>query len=522
MNLAEILHAQALQRPDAPAIMDTVRGGERRLTFAALERATERAAALLRESGLQAGDTVLIIQPMSAELYIALGAVFRLGLVAMFLDPSAGIEHIERCCAVRRPDALIACGKAHLLRLRSRALRRIPLAFAIGGFVPGAIPWRRADGMSPYRRILPCPPDTPALLTFTSGSTGEPRAAIRTHGFLLAQHHALDRSLGLHRGEISMMTLPVVVLANLASGVTTLIPDADLRRPGSIDPAPVLRQLEAHGVHWAAGSPALFERLAEECERTGGDMHSLRRMVLGGAPIFPRLLERLQALSPDAEIVAVYGSTEAEPIAHIAWSDMTEADMANTAAGKGLLAGIPIEDVELRIVRDRWGQPCVPWTEDELEAESLPPCMPGEIVVAGDHVLTGYLGGRGDLDTKIQVEERVWHRTGDAGYVDNRGRLWLLGRCSARIEDGRGVLYPFTVECAISGLPRVRRSAVARHHGRRILALEMDGRAGHPNLAEVERIVGREIDEIHCYDRLPVDGRHNAKIDYPALARLLR
>ena len=195
--------------------------------------------------------------------------------------------------------------------------------------------------------------------------------------------------------------------------------------------------------------------------------------------------------------------------------------MADMAHGKGLLAGVPIDEVELRIVRDRWGEPSGPWTEHGFAAECLPSSVPGEIVVAGDHVLTGYLDGRGDRETKIYVDGRIWHRTGDAGYLDNRGRLWLLGRCGARIEDGRGILYPFTVECAVSQIPCVRRSAVAQHRGRRVLALEIDTRARRPDLAAVERIAGRRVDEIRSYDRLPVDARHNAKIDYPALHRLL-
>ena len=61
--------------------------------------------------------------------------------------------------------------------------------------------------------------------------------------------------------------------------------------------------------------------------------------------------------------------------------------------------------------------------------------QPGEIVVSGAHVGAGYVGGVGDAETKFRVGEVIWHRTGDAGYLDAHGRLWLLGRCSARIAD---------------------------------------------------------------------------------------
>ena len=143
MNIATILKERAEQHPDLPAIIDTQKGRTRTITFAELEAAAARGASLLLQQGLVAGDTVLIFQPMSAELYTLLMAVFRLGMTAMFLDPSAGKKHMEQCCAILPPTALIASPKAHLLRIISPALRRIPHQFTFGRFIPGTIPWRR-------------------------------------------------------------------------------------------------------------------------------------------------------------------------------------------------------------------------------------------------------------------------------------------------------------------------------------------------------------------------------------------
>src|SRR5262249_36410595 len=117
MNLAHALLDQVRQRPDATAIIDPWRGRSRLTTFAQLDESAARAARLLTERGLRPGDAVLVFHPMSAELYVALLAIFRLRLVAMFLDPGAGREHIQRCCALHPPRALIASPKAHLLRL---------------------------------------------------------------------------------------------------------------------------------------------------------------------------------------------------------------------------------------------------------------------------------------------------------------------------------------------------------------------------------------------------------------------
>ena len=522
MNICELLKARAARNPEAPAIIEPRLGRSRSISFGELEAAAAQAAALLQQEGLSRGDRVLVFQPMSAELYIALLAIFRLGMVAMFLDPSVGRGHIESCCALSPPKALIAGAKTHLLRLLSPALQRIPVKFSIGLPVPGAVSWSRARRLPPYDPIQPCGEETPALLTFTSGSTGDPKGALRSHGFLRAQHRILEQSLELTPGEVDLTTLPVFVLANLGSGVTSLIPDADLRRPGSINPDRLLRQIRAHQPTRTVASPALLECLADHCAKLNVTLPGLKRVFTGGGPVFPGMLGKLRSMAPMAETIAVYGSTEAEPIALIRHHQIPSEDLAAMAAGRGLLAGPPVPAVQLRILPDRWGRPLGPYSRAAFAAVCLPPGQAGEIVVSGGHVLSEYLNGRGAQETKFIVEGTVWHRTGDAGYFDQRGRLWLLGRCAARIQDALGTLYPFTVECVAHQLPGVRRSAVASLNGRRILAVEFDPHPTHPNLASLKAALARvPIHEIQVYKRIPMDKRHNAKIDYPALHALV-
>jgi acyl-CoA synthetase (AMP-forming)/AMP-acid ligase II/GNAT superfamily N-acetyltransferase len=521
-NIAEVLRRHAGERPTAVAIIDTHRGRPRTTPFADLDRLAGHAAGLLEERGLRPGDAVLVFHPMSLELYVALLAIFRLRLIAMFLDPSAGREHIERCCALHPPRGLIASAKAHLLRLWSPALRRIPVKFSVGWPVPGATRWCRLERTPPHGAILDCPPDTPALLTFTSGSTGQPKAAVRTHGFLLAQHEVLAASLRLEPADVDLTTLPIVLLANLGSGVTSVVPDADLRRPGAVAPGPILAQVRAHGVVSSTASPAFFERLARHCADHGETLPGLRKVFTGGAPVFPRLLDQVQAMAPAADVVAVYGSTEAEPIAHVSRHEISPDDREAMIRGRGLLAGPPVSEVQLRIIRDRWGTPLGPFTAAEFAAVCLPADEPGEIVVSGGHVLAGYLHGRGDSETKFRVDGTVWHRTGDAGYLDPHGRLWLLGRCSATVRDDRGTLHPFAAETAVYQDPAVRRAAAVAHRGRRVLAVEYyDGRRGTDLTALKASLGWAGFDDIRVCRSIPVDGRHNAKIDYPKLAALL-
>lgn len=521
MAIALLLHQQATERPDAPAIIDA-KAGET-IAFATLERQSVQIAEQLQRAGLRAGEAVLVLIPVSARLYAVLLALFRLGAIAQFIDPSAGLDHLERCCTLHPPRALVATPKAHLLQLKSAALRRIPLKFSTHRLFRPPLPLSPSSSLS--NTPTPQHPDTPALLTFTSGSTGQPKAALRTHGFLLAQHRALAHSLHLTPGEMDLSTLPIFVLANLASGVTSLLPNVDLRYPGKVNAKRLLRDIRRDAPTSTAASPALLGRLAAECEASGQKIPEFRRIFTGGAPVFPGLLQRLAAVAPNAQVTAVYGSTEAEPIAHVAQSQIQPDDLTRMTQGKGLLAGPPVPEIALRILGDHWGTPIPALTTAEFDAQTLPAGTVGEIVVSGDHVLPGYLHGQGDAETKFRVDGVPWHRTGDAGYLDEQGRLWLLGRCSAKLADEWGTLYPFAVEAAAQAQPGIHRSALVAHRGQRILLIEWAERfpetARSPTLQALQAALAwAQIHQFHpC--KIPVDKRHNAKVDYPAVRQLL-
>jgi olefin beta-lactone synthetase len=320
-----------------------------------------------------------------------------------------------------------------------------------------------------------------------------------------------------------LTTMPIVLLANLASGVTSVIPDGDLRNPGDIDPATVVAQIREHQVVSSAASPAFFERLARHCAQEFLTLSSLRKVFTGGAPVFPRVMVQMQAIAPLAEVLAIYGSTEAEPIAQIALDQIDSADHKGMLTGRGLLAGLPVAAIRVAILADRWRSGIGPFGAAEFATECLSANQPGEIVVSGEHVLSGYLHGRDDQAAKFRVDNAVWHRTGDAGYLDGRGRLWLLGRCSARIADKNGVLYPLAAEASAVNDPRIRRAAVVAHAGRRILAVELFDRHAKPEREFLDRQLSwAHLDEVRTCRKIPVDRRHNAKIDYPGLLRLLR
>ncbi len=516
MNLALLLVERARLHPERVALADV----SVVVTYGELARRVAAGAEALGEMGLRRGQTILVFQPVSIALYEILLAAFYSGLRVMLADPSAGRGFLSHCCRRLMPDAFFGSWKAQCLRLSVAEMRGIRLSVCSGAWFPGARVWR-TDGAG--MAMVDVPDDESALITFTSGSTGMPKAAVRSHGFLLAQHRALSKALDFEEGEVDLITLPVFVLANLASGLTSVLAATDLAKPGSPDVAAISSQCARFQITRCAASPAFFEGLLQ-----GGGLR-FEKVFTGGAPVFPDLLRRLRVALPDASIYSVYGSTEAEPIAHFPVGEMDDQTDLLTRRGGGLCAGRAVVEIDLKIIRDSWGTPLGPMVENDFSNLAVRRSQAGEIVVSGAHVLKGYLGGLGDEETKIRVDGRVWHRTGDAGWMDEQGRVWLLGRCSEKLPTFPAAVglpddalrYPFAIECALREIfPNIRMAALEWESQR---TLVVGKRCAAEEAESVERRAENfGISRVIYLELLPLDRRHNAKIDYPALRELLR
>lgn len=482
--------------------------GSKEMSFSELAEAVGRMAARLRHEGIVSGDNVLILAPISIELYIALLGTLHLGAVAVVVDIWGGRRRIDEACRTIPIRGFISTRKGELLRLLSPTVRKIK------SFIDCS---DRNEAFAPIG-VVEREPDAPALITFTTGSTGTPKGAVRSHRFLLKQHDTLVRSLALKPHEVSMPTLPIVVLSNLALATTTVIPRIDFANTEAMQADRVVEDLLRTETTTMIGSPAFFERLASEIIASGKRIASLREVYIGGAAVFPSLAQLLTEAFPDVRITIVYGSTEAEPISRIDAHELLLEKFED-----GLSVGRPIEEISLRIIE------CVDGeigndSGKELIENSLPIGSTGEICVSGEHVLARYYHNEeGFRRSKIVVDGIVWHRTGDAGWVDRSGGLHLMGRVGERFTVDGVTYFPFPIEQRLLTEPEVRRGTVVALGTERILVIEPQ--PGRTIDEETRRRIATacpvRLDRTVVMQSIPTDPRHRSKIDYDALRRRL-
>jgi len=508
MNIPQQLEKQARKRPQADALISA----DGRMTFSELERATQFTAAEFLRRGIQPGAGVLMLLPVGIPLYVHLIALFRIGAHAVLIDPGAGRAHLGAAVEMASPSAVIAGKKAKLLRLFVSEIRRIPL---------WVTPVTGGVGDGGKSSSLPSPrTETPALLTFTSGSTGRPKGMLRTHEFLLAQHAALEKSINLQPGERDLTTLPVFVLANLASGLTSILADCDFKHPGFVHGGRILRQIEREKPTRSCGSPAFYTRLAESAERRGRTIPSIRSIYTGGAPVFPSMVRQIKEAAHGSSVIIVYGSTEAEPIAHIDSIEFLE--LCSGRQARGLPAGKPVPEVEVAIFDPTCQPPDGCLDPKAFAAHLVPTGRPGELLVRGAHVGRGYLHGVGDVENKLRAGDQIWHRTGDAAWQDSDGRLWLLGRVHAAVRRRDGsILYPFEIEARLDAFPGIRRTALVEFQGSACLVVEPEPETQWCGEAFRRICMEFDVSQIRDLRKIPLDRRHNAKVDYPRLRERL-
>ncbi len=499
-----------------------------------------RIAQGLKEMGLKKDDKVIIFIPMSLYLYSAMFAVQKIGAVAVFLDSWARRDQMGVAVNVVNPKAIISVEMAFDYLKEVPEIQDIPLKIVAGPhkkeYSETLESLMVTDG---YAASEPVKKEQTALITFTTGSSGTPKGADRSHRFLAAQHYALNRHLPYNKGDADLPAFPIFSLNNLAAGVKTVIPAFDVGSPKPEDATLLLKQFQETNTTATTLSPSLLRTLYQHCLENDITLPQLKRIVTGGAPVSRDDIVASKKIAPNAEILVLYGSTEVEPMAHIEAEQMLaqntgEEDPQFVANGVNVGkfdSGLEVKYI--KIIKDPIEiSSDEQWAQIEVEKGEV-----GEIIVSGEHVCQKYFNNE-EATKKTKIKDnrgRVWHRTGDLGRTDANGDLWLVGRVHNAINRMGKYQFPVRAEFVMKKCDQINKAAYLGlpdpELGEKTIAVyslkksedqqlnKEEIRKRVEDLLKYNDIVCDHIQEV---DDIPMDPRHHSKVEYEVLKKSLQ
>jgi malonyl-CoA/methylmalonyl-CoA synthetase len=409
-NLARAIVAAWQERPLLRDLDGTWLGGSE------LEVRSARIAGRLLGAGLAPADRVILCAGTSAALVCAYIGVLRAGLVAVPVNPAYTRGEVERLVRAAGPAAALVDDDT-----RAGWVRAAAPGIKLGGIDLAGLPGP-ARSAAPDARLDAAASGDPALLLYTSGTTGVPKGALLSHGNLLSSARAVGLAWRWSAEDRLLLTLPLFHMHGLGVGINGgLVAGSQVvLRPG-FDVLDVAERA-GEGITMFFGVPAMYQRLAAR----GGPVATLaglRLLVSGSAPLPPALAETVKAATGQIPLER-YGMTE---------TVMITSNLIDGPRKPGMV-GLPLPGVSLRLVAG------------------------GEVQVRGPNVLAGY-DGRPDADAEAFTADG-WFRTGDLGELDADGHLRLVGRSKELIISGGFNVHPREVEEALSEFPGVREVAV--------------------------------------------------------------
>jgi malonyl-CoA/methylmalonyl-CoA synthetase len=414
-SLSQAFHATALRRPDLPALEID---GEA-VTHGELDERVGRLAGTLRAEGVRLGETVVLCAPSSMSMVVAYLAALRAGARVVLTNPTSTereLAHIVRdsgaSFALAAGDALAAlAGVPHLLDVA-----------ALGNAA--------AEPLAPE----PLTSDAVALLAYTSGTTGKPKAVPLTHGNLLSSIRSAMLAWRWSEDDVLTHALPLFHQHGLGGVHATLIAGSRAVIFGRLDPDELFATIAARRSTILFAVPAVYERLVGRLdEAEPQDLTSLRLLICGSAPLSPALSTRIEQAFGVPPLER-YGLTE---------SGLDISNLYDGPRWPGAV-GYPLPGLEVAVAAD--GRP-VAAGED------------GEILMRGPQVFSGYVGN--DEANAAAFHPGGWFRTGDIGRIDpEHGYLRITGRLKDLIITGGMNVYPREVELVLEESPDVARAAV--------------------------------------------------------------
>jgi acyl-CoA synthetase (AMP-forming)/AMP-acid ligase II len=531
LNIAQRLRDHAHRAP-GQAVLIRPRGEDGApavvKTYLELDRESDAIASGFEALGIGLGTkTILMVRP-GFELVSIVFALFKLGAVPVIVDPGMGIARMLHCYRSAGAEAFIGIPVAHLIRLaRPRAFASVKACVTVGN--------RRGWGglsldelMRPSKEPRPLAPtraEDLLVINFTTGSTGPAKGVEYTHAMAGAMAGVIASLFAATAGHVSLATLPLFALFDVLLGGTSVLAPMDPTRPAEADAALLFDAISDHRVTTMFASPALLDTLARYGASSSRALPTLRTVLSGGAPVSIDVVASFsKLLAAEARLFTTYGATEALPIASIEAREVLAATQEGTREGRGSCVGRPPSGLEIRILTR---------TEDALasnDASELPRGEVGEIAIAGPNVSASYhRAPEANAHAKVRDGDRLWHRTGDLGLVDEHGRLWIAGRKTQVVRTPTRTLFSVQCEGVLDAHPEVARSALVgvgpSTDQKPVACIELrapTNREGERRIAAELRALaetnGVPVTTFLFHPGFPVDIRHNAKIAREELA----
>lgn len=532
MNVASLLPQFAKDTPDKVAVLAPYKNifGKLRyndLTFKELEMRSNHLAHYLLESGLKEGDRILVFVKPCTHFSVITFALFRAGLIPVFLDPGMGRKNLLNAIKQIKPTGLI--GETII----SVAKFTYPKAFKT---VTHHINVNRIKKMSfgHQKKLLmqEVKPSDPAAILFTSGGTGIPKGVLYTHHIFNTQRSMLKEMFKLSENDIDLPGFPLFGLFTITMGMTSVLPLMNPSKPSKANPKDLVQNITDHQATFIAGSPAIWKNLAKYCIKKNITLPSVKYLVMFGAPVPIKLHKKLQKIIPCGDTYTPYGATECLPVTCISGKELVKHKSKKMITGFGTCIGRPCPGVTVKIMNI---------TDNVIENDKnviwLDDQQMGEICVSSETVTPLYVDmAKKTKEAKIikSTDNTLWHRMGDLGYKDQDGHIWFCGRKTHRLDFGKGkpVLAPIPYENMINEIAGISRCALVGSYKDGILnpllVVVPDKKLNQQSRLNLSKKIYEmikshstpiTISKIIYKDLLPVDGRHNIKIDRIKLAK---
>jgi long-chain acyl-CoA synthetase len=435
-GLADITRRHAAERPDAAAIVYE----GRTTTYGALDRAASRVANGLIAEGIEPQTRIAHLDKSSDLFFELLFGVAKANMVMVSVNWRLAPPEVLHIVNDAEAEILFV-GEEYFsvvekIRDELKTVRKVVTLGARHGAWEAFAEWR--DRHSDKDPLLPARARDTAVQFYTSGTTGLPKGAELTNANFAWMFPLWTRSWLLAPGVPNLVCLPMFHIGGAGWGIAGLFAGAANHVVREFVPVQVLETIQRECIQVTLLVPAMILFLIQAPQIRETDLSSLRLIVYGAAPIPADLLK--QAMTTfKCGFQQVYGLTETTgAITLLPPEDHDPAD-----AKKLLSCGYAQSGVELRIVGD--------------EGKDLPVGRVGEIVVRSPQIMQGYWRLPDATKRAIQGD---WLFTGDAGYVDDKGYLFIYDRVKDMIVSGGENIYPAEVEGALFGHPAVADVAV--------------------------------------------------------------